>query len=395
MNARSKAVEYLKRDPKKSAIVIGSVVAIAAIASEDVVGGGIGFGGKKTHELSAEGTPAGSFVAAKVETPSDWQVSGGLKWQETQDGSLPYKVSLTATRGDGASRVEILPAYSWTSGATGKAPTAESVVREMFVPKLRSSARIVEVKPDPEGLRNAQSTISKTPHMQGARSKGDAVIAVLEYKEGGTTYREHVNSMLLVMQVDGMLQIPGMPGGSGSNRMHYSQITTARAPIDRFEDSVKVGKDIIESFKFTDKWNKVVAQYNRDKHQETMNRNGQRMQESRMAHQSNMANQQALFESGQRAHRERTQTFGAQNQAWQANQAAQDASNRNWLNGHLGRSDFNNPHTGTVQTHSHNGGRMWQDHSGHTFETEPWQEDPRMSPENWNRGIQEMQRIDW
>ena len=108
-----------------------------------------------------------------------------------------------------------------------------------------------------------------------------------------------------------------------------------------------------------------------------------------------MAAQQALFESGQRAHRARTQAFDAQNQAWHANSARQEAGHRNWLNGHLGRSDFENPHTGTVQTHSHNGGRMWQDNSGNTFETESWEDDPRLSPENWNRGIEEMQRIQW
>lgn len=387
-SARAKALELLKRDPKRSAIAIGATVAAVAVLSAEE-GGIVGFGsgGTKTHEIRDLNGPGGQMVAATLETPAGWEVKGGVNWHNPGDPTDPYKVSITARSGDGKRRVEFLPSKVWKSGTQSRPMTAEGAVRQMILPKLRPGARVVKVDSNPAEVAKVQTAMRNNPSAQapGTTMNVDAVIAEIEYEEDGTRYRENVIPILLVAQFNGTPQQQMMARQVGTSvvtgRFHHLQVITSRAPAGEFEKAGKEQEKIIASLKYTDRWQSAVARYNSEKSSER--------------HYASMGRLKSNFEAGQRRHADRTRSMDLANQNWWDGQHANDASHRNWMNGHLGQSDFHNPHTGMIESHSDTGGRMWQDGFGNTFETEVWQDDPRMNPNAWGTGLEEMQRVDW
>lgn len=396
VSLKADALALIKRDPKRSAIVAGSAVAAIAILSSggNAVGGGLFGGGWQSHEVYDANGPGGRMVAATIETPSGWSVQGGVNWHNPNDATDPYKFSITAVSADGERRVEFLPAQSWANGGAGgfsrvgKETTAEGVVKNLFVPKCRPGAKVVEVE------RNAKvvSTLkSQTQALQAAAVSGgsrmdlDVVLVGLEYEENGKRYEEGVISMLQSTTNQPSRSQQAMMGQMGMQmptmRFNHSQIITMRAPAGEMESAVAELSKVLESLKMSEPWNAVVAQYHSKKSRQMAADSSARLRSSQQAHNTRMRSNQQAFEASQAAYR--------------STGAANDAANRNWLNAHLGQADFHNPHSGQVESHSFDGGRMWQDNSGQTFSTESWQDDPRMNPNNWNRGIEEMRQINW
>ncbi len=408
LTTAAKAFALVKREPKRTAIALGcTAVAAATLAANEKPG--FGFGGApntprgwETHELVDENNPsAGRMVAATVAAPKGWGVEGGVHWHNPGDPTDPYKMSFTAVSPDGKQRLQYLPAQNWASGEglpsprRGKRQNAESVVRELFMPKLRPGAKIVTIERDADSEAKLRQKMEQMAAGDASSRRDiEAAVATIEYEEGGVLYREEVFSSLMTMDFVGSPMQRAMAAQVGTQiatgSFQHSQIITSRAPASEFAAARPTFVAISDSFKTTDRWSAAVAQYHRAKSGEQFDAHRARMEGSRRAHQTRMAGNQAAFEAGQAAHRDRVAAFDASQASYREGQRSQEEGFRSWLNGHLGRGDFHNPHTGNVETHDFNGGRLWQDSSGRTFETETWQDDPRMHPGNWGDGIEEL-----
>jgi len=202
--------------------------------------------------------------------PADWQVAGGVFWNDGSDPNQPsYYESFSAESRDGRSSFQLLPGYSWMyypdpqtqdlyrqMGKPILPPLdAAGIVREYIVPNYRAGAMILSITPRPDLARNYRQLMGPQNLAQleanGCRVHFDFVEARLGYVDEGIRYQEAV----VVQLQRGDFLYDGAQMFSASNMFLF------KAPEAQWQQHELIYATAMRSMRQNPTWIKAIAQF--------------------------------------------------------------------------------------------------------------------------------------
>ena len=320
--------------------------------------------------------PAYGMTAFTVDVPVGWKFVGtilrpsGCHGPQFPSAGLSY----TALSPDGITAFEQLPGVSWTWTSNGsnmmgpKCPsninidTADAFLLNIAIPHLHPNAKVVEVLPSSQKLRDvlAQRNEQGTAQLRGNGLKGRVINDIgsvrIAYERNGQPVEEIVGAIIYCSEIE----MPMPMQRPHTQRNCYSVSTFIRRAPKGYLDALKQ----IPNPEINKEWDDRVSQDMRTQFQQMQAASNQRFQA--IMEQGRQQNQQ-LLEKGRQFQR---QLQNSTDRAMQANannqRATDDAAHQAALHA-LDRQTFINPNNGQKIEASSEYNHQWISSDGSTL----------------------------
>ncbi len=273
---------------KVTSAVVAAVAAVGLYAANDQSansgggGGDGGFGvqsgarGGGRHEVIDQHGFAQPVVALTLPVPSGWRAQSEVRWNNLsgQCSAVVASPYVRLQSGDGREQIEFLPGYIVTTDSSSitnrgtapgdfcvvaMAPTGESLVRQIMVPRLRPGARVdrINVIPLTPAQQNARAQMEQT-----SRVAGHSHMEVYSLE----AWLTHQDGTIEIIAVSGYAfgypqLIAGVPPITFNST--EGEISVRAATADRAAALMQQARQIVEQVQFNPEWQSQVQETQR------------------------------------------------------------------------------------------------------------------------------------